>query len=493
MKPIKNKLILVLILGLGLGLRLYQFGQNPPSLNHNEVAIGYNAYSLVKTARDQQGNFLPLFFNLYNQIRLPGYIYLTTIPTAIFGPTTISVRLMSMLAGVGLIFISYLITKQLTNNETVSLFTAFLTALSPWSLFLSRMALSTSLSAVFISLGIYFWLKNKSFVSFIFWAVSLYFHLTSWLIVPILIVYPLILLIKEKEWKDLILSLSFLILIFLPFGYQFAASAESVKNFSLNIVNPEVNFLSSYLNNVNPKAIFLNRGETFYFSVPGHGLLFLTTVPFILIGLFNLIKKNKWIVVLWLLISFIPASLWFKNINLGFTAMILPLPMILTGFGLSQTLAFLKKKSKIGGKLVLIVLLLAVSIEFGTWWRDYWKIYQKNYSWAWQYGYQQTIVYVKQNYSKYDQIIFTSKHKFPKQHLLFYWPWEPSYYHQIDSEDFDKFKFVNDYQLAKQMQNSQAERKLIITAGDQNIGGGKLVKQIDYLNGEVAFQLIELK
>ena len=59
---LKNNLGLILILILAAVLRFYQLGQNPPSLDWDETAHGYNAYSILKTGRDEYGYKFPLYF-----------------------------------------------------------------------------------------------------------------------------------------------------------------------------------------------------------------------------------------------------------------------------------------------------------------------------------------------------------------------------------------------------------------------------------------------
>ncbi|MBI2009816.1 MAG: hypothetical protein HYS86_01425, partial [Candidatus Chisholmbacteria bacterium] len=50
---------LVLIVFFAAILRLSLLGQNPPGLYWDEVSLGYNAYSILKTGRDEHNEFLP--------------------------------------------------------------------------------------------------------------------------------------------------------------------------------------------------------------------------------------------------------------------------------------------------------------------------------------------------------------------------------------------------------------------------------------------------
>lgn len=58
----QTKWILLAILLLGTFLRFYQLGEIPLGLNQDETAIGYNAYSILQTGRDEYGVFMPLYF-----------------------------------------------------------------------------------------------------------------------------------------------------------------------------------------------------------------------------------------------------------------------------------------------------------------------------------------------------------------------------------------------------------------------------------------------
>ena len=48
------------IVCLAFFLRIYKVSSLPPSLSWDEVSIGYNAYSIVKTGFDEHHKFLPL-------------------------------------------------------------------------------------------------------------------------------------------------------------------------------------------------------------------------------------------------------------------------------------------------------------------------------------------------------------------------------------------------------------------------------------------------
>ena len=51
----KPKLIIIGILILATALHFFQLGKNPPGLYWDEVSLGYNAYSILTTGRDEHG------------------------------------------------------------------------------------------------------------------------------------------------------------------------------------------------------------------------------------------------------------------------------------------------------------------------------------------------------------------------------------------------------------------------------------------------------
>ena len=68
-----KKIILIVILVLSAVLRLYSLDEFPSGLNADEAAIGYNAYSLLRTGRDEHGNAWPIVFKSFGDYKPGGY------------------------------------------------------------------------------------------------------------------------------------------------------------------------------------------------------------------------------------------------------------------------------------------------------------------------------------------------------------------------------------------------------------------------------------
>ncbi len=72
----KHWLILLLILILGIVLRFWQLGKTPTGFYLDEAALGYNAYSIMETGKDEYGKDWPILFRSFGDFKAPIYTYL---------------------------------------------------------------------------------------------------------------------------------------------------------------------------------------------------------------------------------------------------------------------------------------------------------------------------------------------------------------------------------------------------------------------------------
>jgi len=79
------KFLLVLICAFFLITRVYKIAEIPPSLYWDEASIGYNAYSIAETGKDEWGESFPLHFRAFGEFKLPVYIYSVVPFVKIFG------------------------------------------------------------------------------------------------------------------------------------------------------------------------------------------------------------------------------------------------------------------------------------------------------------------------------------------------------------------------------------------------------------------------
>ncbi len=532
-----KKYLLIIIILLALGLRLFKVADNPPSLNWDEVSHGYNAFSLLKTGNDEWGIRLPLIFRCYGDYKLPLYIYLTVLPVYLFGLTPLAVRLVSILSGVGLVLVSYFLSTTISKDKRIGLLSAFLTAISPWGLFLSRAAIEANLGVLLFSIGGLFWIiwireKNSKFIyfSFLIWGFSLFAYNSARVLVPVFILATIYLSLKRKMIRQLIIPGVLMALFFIPVFSQFVDKSASARYSSVSIVdqgavnriienrqksslplglqrvlyNRPVYFLThsvkGYFSHFTADFLFLKGGGHYQFSMPGHGPLLLVTAPFLIAGVFFLFIKKKWSLLFWFLVAPIPSAITRDSPHILRSIFILPLPMIISSYGFFKLVDWLKSKSRFNGKILLFSFIIVLGTSSLLWQIDYWKIYRPSYSWAWQDGYSQAAIYAKEHYGEYEKIVFTKAYGEPHEFVLFWQEWDPNRYQTSLKnwnyhedwfwvDGFDKYEFWNDWEVKAKADSEKSAFLLITTPGNWT-DSGQLVETINYINGDKALEII---
>lgn len=572
LKIIRKRFLLLFIALIALGSRITQVDRLPPSLNWDEVSHGYNAYSILTTGKDEWGFVLPSIFRAYGDYKLPVYIYLTSLSVLLFGLSPFAVRLPSVLAGVGTVVFTYFLVLELYSREKIkeskidreilAAVSSFLVAVEPWSLFASRAAFEANLSLFFIVSGVYFFLKgfqkpSHFLLSSLFLGLSVWTYNSARIFVPILILVLFLI-----YWKDLVKvfkkdkKLSFYCLLvtaffFVPMFYQLltpvgrvrfskvaildsGAISQIIESRQSSDLNPFLtrllynrptyfiqNFISNWAKHFTCSFLFFKGGTHYQFSLPGHGLLYLINLPFFFIGWLVLLKQSfkkdrvSLFLLTWLFLAAIPSSLTREAPHVLRSIVMLPIPMVATAIGLMSFVSWLeRRKLNIARKFFLIFYILILFVFIGNYLNKYFTEYRRVFSWAWQYGYKETVDYLKGNYGKYDKIIFTKKYGEPHEFILFYWRWRPRDYINDERlvrfyqsewywvDRFDKFYFVNDWDIPKEGQLFVLEsgetlectrdvRCILVTSPGNFPKTWKHLKTVNFLDGQPAFEIYE--
>jgi 4-amino-4-deoxy-L-arabinose transferase-like glycosyltransferase len=544
----KNLLLFIFIALVAFFLRFYQLNKFPVALNWDEISHGYNAYSLLKTGKDQWSTAWPIFnFRAYGDYPTTLNMYLSMPFIYFFGLNEWSIRIVSALCGFGLVIVAYFLGQEIFKNQKKSLLLMSLVALSPWTFFPSRGVFQSTVAQFFFSIGILFLIKAIKKIKFLplgifFFSLSTYAYHNAKIAVPFLIlIYFFIFFFKGfkekffKHKKIFIVSLLILSVLIIPQiinTFNKDAQARSRWVFIINpasinkIENDRNNYVGSpliaklkynrvtlftttvaenYLSFLNPQILFFNSTQDFQFNIPGTGILYPICLPFFYIGLIiliiKLLKKDKLSLFLisWFIIGLVPAVITTGDFPVIRAMTILPLPQIFIALGLFKTIDFIKNKNF---KKIFIILFLGILfIQSFKYFKNYFTDYATNFSSSWQYGYKEAVNYIKENYSDYDQIIFTKKYGEAHEFVLFYWPWNPASYQNDPKLNwdfhsdwywvnaFDKFKFVNDWEIKDQTKTINQKTLLITSPGNYN-ENSKLVKTIYFLNKQPAFDIL---
>lgn len=156
--------LLVGILVLAAGLRWSRFGDIPHGLNRDEAALGYTAYLLGETGRDEHGRRWPIRFESFGDWKQPVYIYLLIPVVKILGLSESAVRFPSFLAGLALIFSAFFIAKEILPKKYSGwggLLAVLLLSFNPWHFHFSRLALEAMVASAFFSWAVWWLVRYR--------------------------------------------------------------------------------------------------------------------------------------------------------------------------------------------------------------------------------------------------------------------------------------------------------------------------------------------
>lgn len=496
MKLFTPKLLIIIIFLIALVLRFYGLNSNPPHLNWDETAFGYNAYSLSIAGRDEFGRFLPLdYLESFGDFKPVAYAYLDVIPIKIFGLTPFAVRFPSALVGSLTVLATYFLVLQILHKSLdkykIALLSALILALSPWHIMLSRAAFEANVAVFFIILGTYFFLifvnKNKWAIvlSAIFFTLSIYTFNTARVVSPLLVILLAIIFFRKvlENKRQVVISAMIGVLLLLPI-IQFLNSPQAqlrfkevnifsdlkvvetsnkrIQNDNYSVLSKIINnrrvlfareYLSHYLDNLSPNFLFIKGDGNPRFSTQDVGQLYLWDLPFLIAGLLYLFRKKEgyyFLIPLVILIGIIPAATARETPHALRIENTLPYFQIIVAYGFWSLFKAFKHK-----KLFLTIggILLAINVSYFL--HGLFTHYPREYSQEWQYQYKDSVSYVSQNKDKYDFIYITNEVGRPYIYYLFFTKYDPSEFRKkavierdaygfLNVSSFDKFYFTSD-------------------------------------------------
>ncbi|RJQ37737.1 hypothetical protein C4559_03310 [Candidatus Microgenomates bacterium] len=476
----KKFILLFLIIIIALIFRFWNLSENPPSLSHDEVAIGYNAWSILQTGKDEYGQTFPLFFRSFDDYKLPGYIYLTVLSEKIFGLNEFAVRFPSAFLGVLTVIVFYFLIKELSyklTNFQISLplikekkilfsipeIAAFMLAISPWHTNFSRAAFESNGSLFFILLGMYSLFKalrkpKYSILAALSFVISIYFYYTIRVFVPlILLVFLFVYRKKIFEYKKYFLSSLILGLIFLLpiLPGMLTTGMSRINQVSIfedkTLTNPYSEAIVRNNNSMLAKIIYNRRmayfqefsdnylknfAPDFYFvnGTGSFGLLYIWEIPFFIFGFYSLLKvkeKWKWIFITWFLSVPLAGGLTTGQPNALRTLANVPMLTFFSSFGIYNLILILKNNRFLKlFYLCLITVILFFIFRFFVIYFDYIPFFTALH---WGDGHKKMAGFVKDNINNYDDIYVTGDYWRPYTYFLFYSKYSPSEYQKKGS------------------------------------------------------------
>jgi len=416
----KIYLYLITILLIAAILRFIGLERFSPSLNRDEAGIGYNAYSLLLTGKDEHGVAWPLSFESIGDYKMPGYIYLSMLQIKIWGLSVFATRITSALAGVmavwGLYLVTFEITKLLAFKQNkahlIALISGFLLAINPWHIHYSRLAFEANVNLTIFIYSIWFLLKGLEQNKYLFgtvllWVVMQFMYSSTFVFLPLFILIMILLFVRYKPFFNFNKIYILIAVVMLLFGSTMAiksvtavsSAKTSITIFSdpylvdkfnhlrgeLQSQNPLLAkltlnkftyfgpiILRNYLTNFSPGFLFANAIHHPWHGIYGQGYFYwLDGVGFI-VGLLFLVKKSvnsqkkfpTLMILTWILLAPAASVITVDAPHATRSLYLLPVFLIIAGLGLWEIINFLTNRLLKQKKLVIILLLTLYSISF---------------------------------------------------------------------------------------------------------------------------------
>lgn len=460
---LKN-IILTTIIALGFLVRVASLESFPAGLNADEAAIGYNAWSLINTGKDEHGASWPLVFRSFDDYKPPIYFYLVLPFVYFLDLTVLAVRLPSAIMGTISIWLFYQLAQRLfKKNYYPSIIATLIFATSPWAIHFSRGGWEVNAALFFILLGIYAFLKSlknsKFLYLFVFsFAISLYTYHSARLISPFLALALIILYWRplsgdKLSWqstkiKNIVISFTLGVIICAPLISQMLskegqsrfsgvsvfsdsgplwqaleyrrAHGETVYNRLVHnqYLSYGLRFTKNYLSHYSPRFLFITGDEIARSKVPGMGQFYIFLAPLYLLGIYFLLQaKNKFakFTVVWFLVAPIAASLTFQSPHaLRSHNFVVPASLVIA-FGFWGLVKNLRQKF-----IPAILFTVCLLYFFAIYLHQYFVAYPKVLPYAWQYGFDHIAEYIKEKGDSYDKIIITDRYDQPYILMAFF-------------------------------------------------------------------------
>ena len=193
---------------LGLGLRLLWLADSPPLMHRDEIVSMVDAWHLAQTGRDHLGHVLPIAsFEAYGDWISPLLTYVLLPWVAIFGPQPIIARLVVAVVGALAIPAIYGLGREL-RLPVAAAWAALVAALSPWQIFLSRVAIPPALVATTLTLFLWAALRfvrragrRDALALALAAGIAIYAYPTLKMVVPLLLACTLLLALVRHRWN----------------------------------------------------------------------------------------------------------------------------------------------------------------------------------------------------------------------------------------------------------------------------------------------------
>jgi len=277
---------------------------SPPALFGDEAAFGYNGWAIAHHGVDQYGVAWPLFFRSFGDYKGPVGVYAVALLNAFLPLTPFIVRLPNALASIALAMVAGGLGWRLTRSRAVALILILEASFEPWFFHLSRTMLEADLfSPLCYALALLVLARDGERRLRNCVAAGISLGVAPFTAQPArfftLVMVGLLMLcfgvrIRGARLAALVVPPIVATAVVVAAGGETMARLGMVSVFSGRSVIDGVLFaLTNYPQYFGPRLLFINGDGNLLLSSGFGGLLFLTAIPPIVLGLIAAYRRRS--------------------------------------------------------------------------------------------------------------------------------------------------------------------------------------------------------
>lgn len=153
--------LIALVAVLAASLHAWRIADVPHGFFVDETSIGYNAWQIVQTGRDEHGVAWPLYFRAFGEYKNPVYVYFLAAIYEVFGLSETATRAASFATWLIGSLVMFGLFRRLTNDRAVLLYAVLCLGFTPWLFTLSR--ISFEVISLLPLLALHLWAVHRAY------------------------------------------------------------------------------------------------------------------------------------------------------------------------------------------------------------------------------------------------------------------------------------------------------------------------------------------
>ena len=419
-------------------LRLPLLGSVPPGLIPDEASTAYEAYSILKTGRDQYGELLPLFPRSTQRLNSL-YLYLSLPWIAVLGLTEVAARMAAAAAGIATVGLVFVLARRAA-GDVAGLVAAALLAVSPWHILVSRTGFDwvvlpacAALTAVLVLRALDG--KGSWVAAGIAAGVSLYSYAPIRLWLPLLLLGLLAMqpAAVRRAWRAMIPGVIAFALLAAPVVAMTLTEEGRQRLATVGPHGPSFaeaarSFLDRYFASLSPSFFLRPADAPEVHRLRSTGLLHGFEMALVGLGaLWTLWQRRRGALLLlyWVLAAPLAVSVHRDCPEPILLVTMLPAAQALAGIGASALLSLTRRVSTRAPAVVVVAGVIGAAWPVARMTRDLFGAFPVYAAALWTQGTGEMVREIESRRAGYDQVVVDGRHKFIGSLILFYSRYDP--------------------------------------------------------------------